>query len=51
MISGVVIIQPDIPELKTGWPFLWSENEYLVDAVTAFILAANAAHAETKNAK
>jgi len=51
MIPGVVIIQPDFPELKTGWPFLWYENEYVVDAVTSFILAANAAHEETKNAK
>ncbi|HET6178805.1 MAG TPA: glycoside hydrolase family 9 protein [Candidatus Sulfotelmatobacter sp.] len=50
MIPGVVIIQPDFPELKEGWPFLWYENEYVVDAVTSFILAANAAHAETGEA-
>jgi hypothetical protein len=48
MIPGVVIIQPDFPELKEGWPFLWYENEYVVDAVTSFILAANAAYAEAK---
>jgi len=51
IIPGVVIIQPDFPELKDGWPFLWYENEYVVDGVTSFILAANAAHAETKTAK
>jgi hypothetical protein len=45
MIPGVVVIQPDFPELKHGWPFLWYENEYVVDAATAFILAANAAEA------
>jgi endoglucanase len=45
MIPGVVIIQPDYPELKERWPFLWYENEYVVDAATAFILAANAAQA------
>ncbi len=45
MIPGVVIIQPDFPELKDKWPFLWYENEYVVDAATAFILAANAAAA------
>lgn len=45
MIPGVVIIQPDFPELKSGWPFLWYENEYVVDAATSFILAANAADA------
>jgi len=48
MIPGVVIIQPDFPELKEGWPFLWYENEYVVDAATSFILAANAGNAETK---
>ena len=51
IIPGVVIIQPDFPELKDGWPFLWYENEYVVDGVTSFILAANAANAETKSAK
>jgi endoglucanase len=51
MIPGVVIIQPDFPELKEGWPFLWYENEYVVDAATSFILAANAAQALTKSAQ
>ncbi len=45
MIPGVVIIAPDYPELKDSWPFLWYENEYVVDTATAFILAANAAAA------
>lgn len=48
MIPGVVIIQPDFPELNRGWPFFWYENEYVVDAATSFILAANAANAETQ---
>jgi endoglucanase len=48
MIPGVVVIQPDFPELKEGWPFLWYENEYVVDAATSFILAAQAANAETQ---
>ncbi len=45
MIPGVVIIKPDFPELKDDWPFLWYENEYVVDAASTFILAANAAGA------
>jgi hypothetical protein len=45
MIPGVVIVQPDYPELKADWPFLWFENEYVVDTVTTFILAASAANA------
>jgi len=51
IIPGVVIIQPDFPELKEGWPFLWYENEYVVDTVTSYILAANAANAETQSSK
>jgi len=43
MIPGVTVIQPDYPELKDSWPFLWYENEYVVDAATLFMLAANAA--------
>ncbi len=49
MIPGVVMIQPDFPELKEGWPFLWYEDEYVVDAATSFALAANAAHSLTKS--
>ena len=49
MIPGVVIIEPDYPELKDQWPFLWYENEYVVDAATTFILAANAAEALTRS--
>jgi len=45
IIPGVVIVQPDFPELKSNFPFLWYENEYVVDTVTGYILAANAAHA------
>jgi endoglucanase len=48
MIPGVTVLQPDFPELKSEWPFLWYENEYVVDAATAFILAANAANSLTK---
>ena len=45
MIPGVTVLQPDFPELKNDWPFLWYENEYVVDTATAFLLAANAANA------
>lgn len=51
MIPGVVIIQPDFPELKSDWPFLWYENEYVVDAGSAFILTANAVDTITSNIK
>ena len=48
MVPGVLIEKPDFPELKTDWPFLWFENEYTVSTTSAYILAANAAIAGTK---
>jgi endoglucanase len=48
MVPGVTVIAPDYPELSDAWPFLWYENEYVVDAATAFILAANAGETVTK---
>jgi hypothetical protein len=51
MIPGVVIIEPDYPELKDQWPFLWYENEYVVDAASTFILAANAVQALTRSSQ
>ena len=47
MVPGVLIEKPDFPELKTDWPFLWFENEYTVSTTADYILAANAAIAET----
>jgi endoglucanase len=48
IIPGVVIVEPDFPELKENFPFLWFENEYVVDTVSSYILAANAANAVAK---
>jgi endoglucanase len=48
VIPGVIIVRPDFPELKDQWPFLWFENEYVVNTVTTFIVAANAADALTR---
>jgi endoglucanase len=49
MIPGLVIIEPDYPELEDAWPFLWYEIEYVADAASIFILAANAAEALTRS--
>jgi len=43
LVPGVLVIKPDFPELKTDWPFLWYENEYVIDTAAVYILAANAA--------
>lgn len=48
LVPGVLIVKPDYPELKTDWPFLWFENEYTVSTTAAWILAANAAIAATR---
>ena len=48
IIPGVTILEPDFPELKSDWPFLWYENEYVVDTASAYILAARAANAVAK---
>ena len=48
MVPGVTVIAPDFPELSDAWPFLWYENEYVLDAATSFILTANAADAVAK---
>ena len=51
MVPGVVIVQPDFPELKDDWPFLWFENEYVVGSVTSFIVVCQrgrSAHALTR---
>jgi hypothetical protein len=48
MVPGVVIVQPDFPELTSDWPFFWYENEYVVDAATSFVLVSNAASALTR---
>ena len=48
MVPGVIVIKPDFPELMADWPFLWYENEYTVSTTSAYILAANAAIAVTK---
>jgi len=43
IVPGIVIVQPDLPELKEDWPFLWYENEYVIPMAPLFIFAAHAA--------
>jgi endoglucanase len=49
LVPGVLVVKPDFPELKPDWPFLWYENEYVIDTASTYILAANAALALTKD--
>ncbi|MDP4261459.1 MAG: glycoside hydrolase family 9 protein [Bacteroidota bacterium] len=38
IVPGVLIIPPDFPENKEDWPFLWGENEYVVNLGASYIL-------------
>ena len=43
IVPGVLILKPDLPENKENWPFLWGENEYVINLGGAYIFAVNAA--------
>lgn len=42
IVPGVLILNPDFPENKDDWPFLWGENEYVVDLGASYIYLVNA---------
>jgi len=42
VVPGVLIIKPDFPENKEDWPFLWGENEYVINGGSSFIFLVNA---------
>jgi len=43
VVPGVLILKPDFPENMDDWPFLWGENEYVIDTCASYIFLANAA--------
>ena len=42
-VPGLVVVQPDFPELQEDWPFLWYEGEYVIPMAPLFMYAALAA--------
>lgn len=42
VVPGILLIRPDFPENKNDWPFLWGENEYVINISANYILLANA---------
>ena len=42
IVPGVLILKPDFPENKEDWPFLWGENEYVVDLGASYIFLVHA---------
>ena len=43
IVPGVLILPPDFPENKEDWPFLWGENEYVINLGSSYIFLVNAA--------
>ena len=42
LVPGIVIVKPDFPENKEDWPFLWGENEYVVNAASSYLYLVHA---------
>ncbi|HMQ48689.1 MAG TPA: glycoside hydrolase family 9 protein [Saprospiraceae bacterium] len=40
IVPGVLIVQPDFPENKEDWPFLWGENEYVISVGSSYLYLA-----------
>jgi hypothetical protein len=42
VVPGILILNPDFPENKDAWPFLWGENESVVGICGQYIFLSNA---------
>lgn len=42
IVPGVLMLKPDFPENKEDWPFLWGENEYVINLGASYLFLANA---------
>jgi hypothetical protein len=42
IVPGVLILKPDFPENKENWPFLWGENEYVVNLGASYLYLVHA---------
>jgi hypothetical protein len=45
VVPGVLLLKPDFLENKEDWPFLWGENECVIDIGADYIFLANAQRA------
>lgn len=48
IVPGVRILKPDFPENRDDYPFLWSENEYVIDLAASYIYLVNAVNSILK---
>ena len=37
VVPGVLILKPDFPENKEDWPFVWAENEYVINLGSGYL--------------
>ena len=51
VVPGVLILKPDFPENKEDWPFLWGQNEYVVDVAASYLFLVNAVNEVLNRAK
>lgn len=42
VVPGLILLKPDYLENKDDWPFLWGENECIIDGGAWFVFLANA---------
>ena len=45
VVPGVLVLKPDFPENKNDWPFLWGQNEYVIDLGARYLFLVHAAQA------
>lgn len=44
VVPGLLLLKPDYLENKDDWPFLWGENECVIDGGALYIFLSNAAY-------
>lgn len=42
IVPGMLILSPDLPENKEDWPFIWGENEYVINLGASYIFLVHA---------
>jgi hypothetical protein len=51
VVPGLLLLNPDFLENKDDWPFLWGENECVIDGGAWYIFLANAVNDVVKETK
>ena len=51
VVPGLILLKPDFLENKDDWPFLWGENECVIDGGAFYVFLANAVEELQKESK